>query len=168
LDIVPFAATACENDIDLELDEVGIDLAAVTPIQEPVGSFAACCACAAKRPWGPPRRPGDSPQARTRNIRSGRRSLEPRRCELHHAAGVGLNGKLYQVHECDPASDHWPPRGPLAAAVLDVKDPRGWRHRLARPTSVVGSRESLTKNCAGLSRLCAAVDGVSQPAPGNL
>ena len=52
LDIVPFAATACENDIDLELDEVGIDLAAVTPIQEPVGSFAACCTCAAKRPWG--------------------------------------------------------------------------------------------------------------------
>jgi len=47
LDVVPFAATAWENDIDLESDEVGIDLAAVTPIQEPVGSFAACCACAA-------------------------------------------------------------------------------------------------------------------------
>ena len=60
---------------------------------------------------------------------------------LHHAAAVGLNGKLYviggflegwtptdEVHEYDPASDRWQrlaalptTRGALAAAVLDGK-----------------------------------------------
>src|SRR5918999_1258372 len=61
--------------------------------------------------------------------------------EVHHAAAVGLNGKLYliggyvdgwtptnEVHEYDPAANRWrvlaplpTARGALAAAVLDGK-----------------------------------------------